>query len=264
MVELAEILADLDEESTEVDRLVADLPADRWALPTPSAGWTIAHQVAHLAWTDHSSTLAITDASAFQEALAAAAADPATFVDRGAAEFLAEPASLLIRWREGRTTLVQALTAVPTGAKIPWYGTAMSPVSMATARIMETWAHGLDIADALAITRRPSARLRHIAHLGHRTFAHSFQANGRPSPREPVHLSLTAPDGSLWTFGPEDAADRVSGPALDFCLLVTQRRHRDDLALAATGSAATDWLDVAQAFAGLPGTGRAARSGGEA
>jgi len=69
-------------------------------------------------------------------------------------------------------------------------------------------------------------------------------------------VELTAPDGVVWTWGPAEAEDRVSGPALDFCLLVTQRRHRDDLTLAVEGPAATEWMAIAQAFAGAPGLGR--------
>jgi uncharacterized protein (TIGR03084 family) len=132
----------------------------------------------------------------------------------------------------------------------------MSTASMATARLMETWAHGLDIADALAITRAPTARLRHIAHLGYRAMPYAYLAHGRTPPTEPVRLELTAPDGSQWTFGPEDALNAVRGPALDFCLRVTQRAPRDDLELAATGPVADEWLDIAQAFAGPPGAGR--------
>jgi uncharacterized protein (TIGR03084 family) len=258
MVELVEVLTDLDAESADVDRLVADLPADAWWSPTPAAGWTIAHQIAHLTWTDGQSTLAIRDPDAFSGHMKAALEDPAGFVDRGAEELLDKPATVLRRWREGRAALAESLAQVPAGHKISWYATAMSTVSMATARIMETWAHGLDIADTLVAPREPSARLRHIAHLGHRTFRYSFVVHGREAPEGTVHLELAAPDGSLWTFGPADATDRVTGHALDFCLLVTQRRHRADLDLTATGPAANEWLDIAQAFAGPPGGGRAA------
>ena len=109
---------------------------------------------------------------------------------------------LLARWRDGRAALAQALLGLPSGEKVLWYGTAMSPASMATARIMETWAHGLDVADALGVHREPTARLRNIAHLGHRTLGFSFLAHGRELPTQPVRLELTAPDGTLWTFGP--------------------------------------------------------------
>lgn len=274
MVDLAELRTDLATESADLDRLVAPLSDADWARATPASGWSIAHQIAHLAWTDHVALLAATDPTAFVAALAGAVQDPNGFVDRGAAEFLAPGAALLGRWRAGRTALADALAAAPAGAKLPWYGTAMSPASMFTARIMETWAHGQDVADALGITRTPTVRLRHVAYLGVRTLAHSFAAHGRAVPAEPVRVELTAPSVSesepaspaaanddaaagQWVYGPVDAANRVMGPALDFCLLVTQRRHRDDLALVATGQVADEWLDIAQAFAGPAGAGRA-------
>lgn len=271
MVDLDDLLTDLADESADLDGLVAVLPLAGWARPTPAPGWTIAHQVAHLAWTDHVALLAATDVDGFFASISSAATDPAGFVDRGAEEFLAAPPELLDRWRAGRAALAAALAGSPPGAKLPWYGTRMSPASMATARIMETWAHGQDVADTLGVTRIPTRRLRHVAHLGTRTLRHSFTAHGRALPDAPVRVELTAPpiagdearagagdEGpALWTFGPAEAIDRVTGPALDFCLLVTQRRHRADLALIATGPVADEWLDVAQAFAGPPGSGRA-------
>jgi uncharacterized protein (TIGR03084 family) len=256
MVELADLLTDLADESADVDALVASVGDAQWAAPTPAAGWTVGHQIAHLAWTDHAALLSTTDPDAFFAALSTAAADPDGFVDGGAAEYLAPPSELLPRWRSGRAALAEALAAAPPGVKLPWYGTGMSPVSMATGRIMETWAHGQDVADALGVTRTPTARLRHIVHLGTRTLAHGFVAHGRPAPTAPVRIELIAPDQQRWVHGAADAADRVTGPALDFCLLVTQRRHRADLSLVATGPVADEWLDVAQAFAGPPGAGR--------
>jgi uncharacterized protein (TIGR03084 family) len=72
-------------------------------------------------------------------------------------------------------------------------------------------------------------------------------------------VELAAPSGATWTWGPQDAADRVTGPAEDFCLVVTQRRHRDDTDLTTTGPLAAEWLGIAQAFAGAPGPGRPVR-----
>ena len=260
-MDIAPLLADLQAESSYVDSLVAGLPSSEWSRPTPAAGWTIAHQIGHLTWTDDAAHLAITDPDAFTARLLSAAEDPAGFVDRGAEESLDEPAQMLTRWRSGRDRLLADLAAAPAGSRIAWYGTAMAPASLATARLMETWAHGLDVAEALGVATPATARLRHIAHLGHRTLGYSFAARGLDQPTVPVRVELTAPDGSLWTFGPADAADRVDGPALDFCLLVAQRRHRNDLALHATGPVADTWLDVAQAFAGPPGSGRPAAAG---
>ena len=165
-------------------------------------------------------------------------------------------ADLLTGWRIGRAALGRALTTVPEGRKLPWFGPPMSAASMATARLMETWAHGQDVADALGVTRTPTARLRHVAHLGVRTRDFAYQLNDRRVPAEPFRIDLIGPGGELWAWGPADAAQRVTGPALDFCLLVTQRRHRSELAVHAEGADAAEWLGIAQAFAGPPGPGR--------
>ncbi|MER7704575.1 TIGR03084 family metal-binding protein [Kitasatospora sp. NPDC097605] len=259
------VLADLRAESGVLDGLVAGLAPDDWALDTPAPGWTVAHQIAHLAWTDDWSELAARDPEAFVAEsgrvfgeLVAAGADP---VEDGAARGATEePAALLARWRTGRERLAGALAAVPADVRLPWLGPPMKAASMATARLMETWAHGQDVADALGVRREPTARLRHVAHLGVRTMGFAFTVHGLPAPQAPVRVELTAPDGGAWSWGPTDAADRVTGPALDFCLLVTRRRHPDDLALTAVGEVATAWLPIAQAFAGPPGAGREAGS----
>jgi uncharacterized protein (TIGR03084 family) len=166
------------------------------------------------------------------------------------------PDELLRLWRTNRQHLLDSLRTLDPRARVPWFGPPMSAMSHASARLMETWAHGQDIAEALGITRRPTARLRHVAWLGYRTLPNGFAARGRAVPDEPVRVELAAPDGTQWTFGPAGATNRLAGPAVDFCLLVTQRRHRADLALQATGPVAQEWLDVAQAFAGPPGAGR--------
>jgi uncharacterized protein (TIGR03084 family) len=135
----------------------------------------------------------------------------------------------------------------------------MSVASMATGRLMETWAHGQDVADALGVARTPTERLRHVARIGVRARDFAFHVRGLTPPASEFRVELTGPAGELWTYGPEDAAQRVTGPALDFCLLVTQRAHRDDLAVRADGPDADRWLDIAQAFAGPPGQGRVSK-----
>jgi len=254
---LGELLTDLRVESEELDGLVAGLPDAEWARPTPAPGWTIAHQIAHLAWTDELALLAARDPDGFTAAVGQAAGDPDVYVERAAAEGAERPPpQLLQRWRSGRAALHDALIAVPPGTRIVWFVTPMSPASVASARLMETWAHGLDVADSLGVRRAPTGRLRHVAHIGVRARDFAFRVNGRQPPAEPFRVELTGPAGELWTWGPPDAAQRVTGPALDFCLLATQRRHRDDLSLSATGPDADAWLDIAQAFAGMPGAGR--------
>jgi uncharacterized protein (TIGR03084 family) len=264
VVDLTVLLADLHDEGAELDALVRDLPETEWSRTTPAPGWTIAHQVAHLAWTDDRALLAGTDPDAFHAEAAAALAtgQPVQqWVDDGAEQgATAAPARLLARWRRGRDALASALAALPAGSKLPWYGPPMGPASMATARLMETWAHGTDIAEALGVRRQPTARLRHVAHLGVRTRDFAFSVRQLPPPTDPFRVELTAPDGSIWTWGPDHATQTVTGPALDFCLLVVQRIHRDDTALTAVGADANRWLGIAQAFAGPPGAGRQRQS----
>jgi uncharacterized protein (TIGR03084 family) len=252
-----QIVADLRAESGELDALVAPLAEVRWAAPTPAEGWTVAHQIGHLLWTDRASLTAITDEAAFAVLLETAAADPIGFVEAGANEIAATaPAELLADWRLTRSQLHHALRTVPDGRKLPWFGPPMSAASMATARLMETWAHGLDVADTLGVTRPPSARLRSVAHIGVRARDYAFAVNGLPAPTEPFLVELRAPDGTTWSWGPPDATQRVTGDAEDFCFLVTQRRALRGLDVTAVGDDAQRWLQIAQAFAGPPGAGR--------
>lgn len=259
MADLIALLDDLKAEGDELDRLVAPLMPQQWATLTPSDGWTIATQIAHLTWTDEVSIMAVIDEAAFARQIDAAMENIDGFVDRAAAEIAAvAPTELIERWRRGRSELVAALGSVADGRKLPWFGPPMSAASMATARLMETWAHGQDVADALGVARVPTARLRNIAHIGVRTRDFAFISNGLDVPAEPFRVELAGPDGVEWTWGPDDASQTVRGPAVDFALLVTQRRHLDDLALSAVGADAEQWLSIAQAFAGPPGTGRSA------
>jgi uncharacterized protein (TIGR03084 family) len=251
------IVADLRAESDDLDALVAALSADGWADPTPAPGWTIAHQIAHLLWTDRVALTAVTDEAAFAEVLSGAAADPAGFVDAGAEELATTPpAAMLADWRATRGRLHEALLTVADGRKLPWFGPAMSAPSMATARLMETWAHGLDVADALGVKRPVTDRLRSIAHIGVRTRDYAFVINDLTPPSEPFLIELRGPGGDTWSWGPPDAAQRVTGSAEDFCFLVTQRRARSTLDITAVGADARRWLAIAQAFAGPAGPGR--------
>ena len=257
MADSGAIVADLRAESDDLDAMVAPLPADRWADPTPAPSWTIAHQIAHLWWTDRVSLIAVTDEAGFGEVLAAAMTDPAGFVDAAAEELATTaPAEMLADWRATRGRLHEALLTVPDGRKLPWFGPPMSAASMATARLMETWAHGLDVADALGVTRPATERLRSIAHLGVRTRDYAFSVNNLAPPAEPFLVELRGPGGDTWSWGPPDAAQRVTGSAEDFCFLVTQRRALNTLDITAVGDDARRWIGIAQAFAGPPGPGR--------
>jgi len=260
---LEQVLGDLDAESSALEALVAPLDEAGWRTPTPAAGWDIATQIAHLAWTDEVAVAAATDKEQWDAFVLKAMSDPLGYVDVEALEGgRAAPGDLLARWREARAGLDAALRNYPAGQKIHWFGPPMSPTSMATARFMETWAHSLDVAESLGLEPKPTDRVRHVAHLGVRTRNFSFATHSLEPPADEFRIELRSPSGQLWEWGPEDASQSVRGSAYDFCLRVTQRRHREDLDLTAEGADADRWLDIAQAFAGPPGQGREAISGG--
>ncbi|WP_341924738.1 TIGR03084 family metal-binding protein [Nocardioides psychrotolerans] len=263
---LEDLLADLRAEGDPLFAVVSGLDEAGWATPTPAAGWTVATQVAHLLWTDETAAAAARSLdgergkAAWDEIVLQAMADPSGFVDTGAHEAARlTPTALLARWGAARDDLAAALRDVPAGQKMPWFGPPMSPASMVTARFMETWAHALDVFEALGAVPEPTDRIKHVAHLGVRTRDFAYSVHGLTPPAEEFRIELTAPSGAVWAWGPEDAAQTVSGPGYDFCLLVTQRVHRDDTALATTGDDAAHWLTIAQAFAGPAGEGRAPR-----
>ncbi len=260
MADFAAVLTDVAAEQNDLDALLVGLHGEGWDTPTPAEGWAVRDQVSHLAYFDGKARQALTEPDEFTAGVAALQDDP-----RGAEammdEHLAEgrtlaPAELLGWWRSERAALLSALSGVDPSARIPWYGPPMSAVSFATARLMETWAHGQDVVDALGVTRLPTARLKHVAHIGVRALPFSYVLRGLDPPTEPVYVELRSPDRDLWTWGPEDAANCVRAPALDFCLVVTQRRHRDDVRLHVHGEVANQWMSIAQAFAGGIGSGR--------
>jgi uncharacterized protein (TIGR03084 family) len=252
------LAADLAAESAELRGLVGGLDEAGWRRATPAAGWTIADQVTHLAFFDDAAVRSAVEPDAFRAALRAEGGSRVD-ADAIAARYRDLSGAHVLRWFDlSRERLITTFRGLDPALRVPWVGPPMSAASALTARIMETWAHGQDVADALGAVREPTARLRHVAHIGVAARAFSYALHGRALPDAPVRVELDALDGARWAWGPADAADRITGPALDFALLITQRRHRDDLALTITGTAAREWAEIGQAFAGEPGAGRRA------
>jgi len=256
-VDMGALLGDLAAETADLRLLVANLDEAGWRTPTPAAGWTIGDQISHLAFFDDAAVMSAIDPDRFRAEMAGPAETGQLSTDDIAASHRDRTGADLLAWfDDARGRLIETFGRLDPADRLAWFGPPMSAASSVTARIMETWAHGQDVADALGVTREPTGRLRHIAHIGVRALPFSFIVNGLAPPAEPVRVELAWSGDQVWTWGPEDAADVVAGPALDFCLLVTQRRHRDDTAIHARGKVAERWLGIAQAFAGPPGPGR--------
>ena len=255
---MKEIVSDLRAEQGSLDDIVSRINSDAWSTPTPAEGWDVRDQIGHLTFFDERATEGAVDPKAFLAGIETAIAD----IDGYIASHLdvarhSDPGELLSHWRRARSAMLDAFAPLDPSARLAWYGPPMSARSFATARLMETWAHGQDIVDGLEVDRTPTDRLRHIAFLGVRTMGWSFTVNGRDLPAEAVRVSLTAPSGDRWLWNDEDSTQNiVSGDAEDFCLVVTQRRHIEDTGLEVTGPVAEEWMSIAQAFAGPPGRGR--------
>jgi uncharacterized protein (TIGR03084 family) len=251
------VCADLAAEQDDLERIVRGLDDPALDTPTPSPGWSVRDQLTHLAFFDARATLAMADPEAFTAELRHFLADPQGMIDEhltGGHGLGVE--ALLGWWAEERDRFHAAAQELDPASRVPWYGPPMSPVSFVTARLMETWCHGQDVVDAVGASRQPSRRLRHVAHIGVRARRFSYATNGRTPPEGEVRVELEAPGGGLWSWGDAAAGDRVTGTAVDFCLVVTQRRHRDDTGLGVEGPLAREWMEIAQAFAGPPGAGR--------
>jgi uncharacterized protein (TIGR03084 family) len=257
VTDLSGVLDDMNTDGDEIDDLVADLDEAGWAKPTPAPGWSIGDQIAHLTATFRMATTAAADPAAFRAMTVRLSSDFGANVAAAMAPFKAgSPQDRLATWRAERVAATEALAAVPAGEVVPWLVRPLPPGVLACAGIMEMFGHGQDIADALGVTRKPTDRLQHLVGFAVVVWDFGYQARGLTPPAEPFRFEITAPSGALWAFGPQDAAQRITGPAQDFCLLVTRRRNRADLALTATGPDADKWLDIAQAYRGPAGDGR--------
>jgi len=242
--------------------VVGNLSAEQWSRATASPGWNVFDQIAHLAYFDERASIAIKDPERFRHDLEEMIART---TDESLDEITLEPLRLLSsndlmsRWRENRQRLNEAACALSDDSRVSWYGPSMGAKSFLTARLMETWAHGVDVVDSLGATREPTDRLRHVAQLGFITRQWSYVVRGETMPPGAVRLELEGPLGDAWRWGPDDADDSIEGSAEDFCLVVTQRRHPSDTSLSA-GELGTHWLQRAQAFAGASSEGPAPRS----
>jgi enediyne biosynthesis protein E11 len=260
MGELQNAIGALTADAAEVDRMVAGLAAEQWSTPTPAEGWTVAHQIGHLGFVFTIAGMAAGRPEAFTEVARSVSGfgqfDAA--VNAALADYLRlPPAELLGRWRSERDAGVAVLAGVDENKLVPWLVHPLPPVVLVSAGMMELFAHGQDVADALGVTRTYTDRLAYLVHFAVRTRDFGYESHGVTPPADEFRFEITLPSGAELTFGPAGSEQRVTGPAVDLCLLVSRRRHADDVGVKAVGEHAERWLALAQAYRGPAGSGRA-------
>jgi uncharacterized protein (TIGR03084 family) len=257
---VTDLIADVRAEYEALHAFLAALPEPAWTRRTVFFDWTVADEVMHLHLVDRFGLQALTgDREAFAALVAEVRAGQAqgrelSHVMRERYGALA-PAALLEAWRNGYDDLLARLAQAEPAARMPWFGPDMAVSAFAGARQMEVWAHGQDIYDLMRVRRPIHPRLRNICELGVRTQGWSFRNRGLERPAPP-RVTLGGPDDAVWTWN-DTAEETIVGPAEDFALVVTQRRHADDTALTVSGAGARRWMEIAQCFAGAPETGPA-------
>lgn len=248
-----ELIAALVAEQDYLDEAIRDAPEERWNAPSPAEGWLMRDCIAHLAEGDTTAAI-IAETRAYPEGDRRPGDGVLTAGQVDARALGIE--ALLAWWRESRARLAAALRPLAPRDRLPWAGNEMSVRSFTTARLMEAWSHGLDAIETAGVQPVDSDRLHNIAHLGYATRDFSYRSLGLEPNAEPLRVELRAPSGETWSWGPEDAPNNVTGPAGDFCRVVTQRLYYTDTNLEYSTGAAEEFLQIAQAFAGPRGEGR--------
>lgn len=251
---MKEIVEDLKDEQEALDKFVTSLKDEQWDLATPADGWSIKDSIVHIAHIDEIAVAAINgDNSHFE----LAGRIGVTFNEEGLKRGRTmKPSQILDWWREARTTMNGELIKLDPKARIPWFALPMGTRAFATARLMETWAHGLDCYDTVGVKPVDTDRLRHVAFLGWQARPYAYQVNGLLLPDTPLRIELVLPSGKVWVQGLEGAENVISGSAGDFCRVAVRRRHWKDTNLRIKGSEALRFIEIAQTYAGPSGTGK--------
>jgi uncharacterized protein (TIGR03084 family) len=229
------VFDDLAAEQQRLDVILGGLDEARWMSQSGAAGWTIADVVLHLAQSEESVVATVSGRE-----LRARLGDRAVgTVDELMAELVraergAAPDVVFARWQRARRAALDALRAADPDRPLPWMAAPVKPATLATTRLAEHWAHGLDITGPFGIEFPDTGRLRHVAWLAHRTLPYSMTRGGQQP--VPVRCELTAPDGaSVWEFGPPGGESAITGSAGAFCRVAARRLSPADSGLAVSG-----------------------------
>jgi uncharacterized protein (TIGR03084 family) len=245
------VFDDLEAEEQRLDGILGGLDHAQWVSPSGAPGWSVADVVLHLAQSEEAVVFSASGQPGRAGAgLANRPADLSVdeFAEQAVQAERTEPGFILRRWRAASAAALAALRSADPGQPLRWVEAPLKPATLATTRLAEHWAHGLDITGPLGIEFPDTGRLRHIAWLAHRTLPYAFALAGQ----EPAEVScvLTAPDGvTTWRFGPPDAESAISGPAAAFCRVAARRLSQERAGLRTAGPHALAALQVIRTYA---------------
>jgi uncharacterized protein (TIGR03084 family) len=246
---------DFRDESVALAALIAPLADTDYDTPTLFKGWTINNILRHLHVWNIAADLSLSDEAAFAESMAAIASGikGGRLPDFEAAYLEGlQGQKLCAAWVQQFDAMNGRFVNADPKQRVKWVGPDMSALSSITARLMETWAHGQAVHDVLGVERVDEDRIGNIVRLGVNTYRWTWK-NRRMEPPGPMpYLRLTAPSGIIWEYGEPSESGLIEGSASEFCQVVTQTRNIADTALSVTGDIATQWMAVAQCFAGPP------------
>ena len=245
---MREILSDLVAEQQSLDQFLQRVAIRDWDRPSAAAGWSIRDIVSHLATFEEYAYNALAEDGSRQAEATQYESDEA-FTESGIIPGRAMRAQDVIEWwRRARAKVIEELSRSQPDTRVPWFKSDMSAKTFATTRLMQTWAHGLDVYSSLGEECEDTTRLRHIAWLGWKSLPYAFEYAGEEY-SQPVRLELLGPQWSKWVFGPEDTEQIVKGQAGEWCRVATQRMSATDApSLKAQGEVAETALRVARAY----------------
>jgi len=243
------LLDELAAEQHGLQERLESIVADDWLRPTPARGWDVRDTISHLADTDEMAIATATGAPGSINERAATAASGEDVTYQGVLHGRRRTGAQVLTWWESTVAAEHEMfLGLDPAARVPW-GIGMRPPSFVTARLMETWAHGLDVCAALGLEVHDTDRLAHVAWLATRALPYAYTVAGREPPADPLRVELTLPSGAPWTMGPDDAANRITGSASEYCRVFVHRLTvADARAVHAEGPAAIDALAVARAY----------------
>jgi uncharacterized protein (TIGR03084 family) len=240
-----EIFDDLEAEQDRLEGILAAFDREQWLTPSAAPGWSVADVVLHLAQSEEAVVSAGAVGGSDRWERAPGSLDE--LMDMAVAAERTEPELMFDRWRTARRAAVERLRSADPRRPLPWAAAPLKPQALATTRLAEHWAHGLDITAPFGIELADTTRLRHVAWLGHRTLPYAFALAGA----DPVDVrcKLTGPDGAVWEYGPAGAPSTITGDLGPFCRVGARRLEPELSGLVASGPHGAQALTLLRNYA---------------